>query len=225
VAHLLQVRTQTQGFEHIPQSGRCVIVANHPTGIADGIAAWDAIKPIRPDLIFYANAEAHRVSAGFTDEHTEFERLNVEYLESLREALLALDINKLVIERKPGEKEPAKYPYSIYSGMDYDWDDYGAGHYMGHWNKHKDAIKKDYGVTKLSPAARYDKKFYNLEDHDVGFGDMLTEVERKHRYVDFRTICQRYPDHVADYLEGFGCSVEDLLDHIAKIESAPLNFR
>jgi len=43
--------------------------------------------------------------------------------------------------------------------------------------------------------------------------------------VDFRTICQRYPDHVADYLEGFGCSVEDLLDHIAKIESAPLNFR
>jgi putative hemolysin len=89
VAHLLSVRTQTQGFEHIPESGRCVIVANHPTGIADGIAAWDAIKPIRPDLIFYANADAHRVSAGFIDvlvpvEWEEHKRTREKTRETLR---------------------------------------------------------------------------------------------------------------------------------------------
>jgi putative hemolysin len=67
VSAMLDVRTQVSGFEHIPQSGRCVIVANHPTGIADGIAAWDAIKTIRPDLMFYANADAHRVCPRFGD--------------------------------------------------------------------------------------------------------------------------------------------------------------
>jgi putative hemolysin len=67
VSQMLSVVTQTQGFEHIPKSGRCIIIANHPTGIADGIAAWDAIKPIRPDLMFYANADAHRVCPQFGD--------------------------------------------------------------------------------------------------------------------------------------------------------------
>ena len=89
VAHLLAVRTQTHGFENIPVTGRCVIVANHPTGIADGIAAWDAIKPIRPDLIFYANADAHRVAAGFVDvlvpvEWEEHKRTREKTRETLR---------------------------------------------------------------------------------------------------------------------------------------------
>lgn len=89
VAHLLSVRTQTHGLDHIPREGRCVIVANHPTGIADGIAAWDAIKPIRPDLIFYANADAHRVSAGFIDvlvpvEWEEHKRTREKTRETLR---------------------------------------------------------------------------------------------------------------------------------------------
>ena len=67
ISQLLAVRTQTSGFDLIPRRGRCVIIANHPTGIADGIAAWDAIKAIRPDLVFYANADAHRVCPGFAD--------------------------------------------------------------------------------------------------------------------------------------------------------------
>jgi putative hemolysin len=67
VSDLLKVRTRTTGFERIPKVGSCIIIANHPTGIADGIAAWDAIKPIRPDLMFYANADAHRVCPCFSD--------------------------------------------------------------------------------------------------------------------------------------------------------------
>jgi putative hemolysin len=67
ISELLQVRTTVSGFHNIPKTGRCVIIANHPTGIADGIAAWDAIKPIRPDLMFYANADAHRVCSGFDE--------------------------------------------------------------------------------------------------------------------------------------------------------------
>jgi putative hemolysin len=67
ISRLLSVDIDARGLELVPRTGRCVIIANHPTGIADGIAAWDALKAIRPDLMFYANADAHRVCAGFGD--------------------------------------------------------------------------------------------------------------------------------------------------------------
>jgi putative hemolysin len=62
VSGLLSVRVEAQGLNHLPRSGRCVVVANHPTGIADGIAVYDALKAARPDMVFYANSDAHRVS-------------------------------------------------------------------------------------------------------------------------------------------------------------------
>jgi putative hemolysin len=67
VSDLLRVDVVATGLERLPREGKVVIVSNHPTGIADGIAAWDALRPIRPDLAFYANSDAHRVSAGFID--------------------------------------------------------------------------------------------------------------------------------------------------------------
>ena len=62
VSGLLSVQVRVRGLENLPVSGRCVIVANHPTGIADGIAVYDALKARRPDMVFYANSDAHRVS-------------------------------------------------------------------------------------------------------------------------------------------------------------------
>ncbi|MCA6237937.1 MAG: 1-acyl-sn-glycerol-3-phosphate acyltransferase [Phenylobacterium sp.] len=67
VSRLLEVKVKVSGLERIPSSGRLVIVSNHPTGIADGIAAWDTLRDRRPDLCFYANADAHRVVPGFSD--------------------------------------------------------------------------------------------------------------------------------------------------------------
>ena len=67
VSRLLEVKVEIRGLERIPEAGRLVIVSNHPTGIADGIAAWDALRGRRPDLCFYANADAHRVVPGFSD--------------------------------------------------------------------------------------------------------------------------------------------------------------
>lgn len=65
ISRLLSVRLDVKGLERLPPAGRCVVVANHPTGIADGVAMYDALKPRRPDVIFFANADAHRVCAGF----------------------------------------------------------------------------------------------------------------------------------------------------------------
>ena len=49
------------GLSNIPRHGAAMIVANHPTGIADGIMLWHALHPIRPDLYFYANSDILRV--------------------------------------------------------------------------------------------------------------------------------------------------------------------
>jgi putative hemolysin len=99
VSQLLGVKTQTFGFEHIPRQGRCIIIANHPTGIADGIAAWDAIKPIRPDLMFYANADAHRVCPDFGEvlipvEWEHHKRTREKTRETLRHTQAALDAER-----------------------------------------------------------------------------------------------------------------------------------
>lgn len=67
VSRLLSVRVETRGLEKLPSTGRLVVVSNHPTGIADGVAVYDALKTVRPDVMFYANADAHRVAPGLGD--------------------------------------------------------------------------------------------------------------------------------------------------------------
>jgi len=67
VSDLLSVKVEARGLERIPASGRAIVVCNHPTGIADGVAVYDALKGLRPDICFYANADAHRVSPRFDE--------------------------------------------------------------------------------------------------------------------------------------------------------------
>src|SRR3569623_469769 len=67
VSRLLELKVVAHGLQHLPASGRAIVVCNHPTGIADGIAVYDAIKPLRPDLCFYANSDAHRVAPRLSD--------------------------------------------------------------------------------------------------------------------------------------------------------------
>jgi putative hemolysin len=65
VSRMLALKVAVDGLERIPRAGRLVIVCNHPTGIADGVAVYDAIKAVRPDVCFYANSDAHRVAPLF----------------------------------------------------------------------------------------------------------------------------------------------------------------
>ena len=67
ISAMLDLKVETRGLDLVPRSGRMIVVCNHPTGIADGIALFDILSPVRPDLVFYANADAHRVAPGFHD--------------------------------------------------------------------------------------------------------------------------------------------------------------
>jgi putative hemolysin len=62
VSDLLALKVGALALDRTPTAGRLIVVCNHPTGIADGIAVYDALKRVRSDLCFYANADAQRVS-------------------------------------------------------------------------------------------------------------------------------------------------------------------
>ncbi|MFJ6025325.1 GNAT family N-acetyltransferase [Brevundimonas sp. NPDC092305] len=62
MSDLLDLKVSVLNPDRIPAHGRCIIVANHPTGIADGIAVFDAVRARRADAVFFANADAVRVS-------------------------------------------------------------------------------------------------------------------------------------------------------------------
>lgn len=62
VSRLLELDLTIEGKEHLPKDGAFILVSNHPTGIADGVAVYDMLKDVRPDLMFFANRDAIRVN-------------------------------------------------------------------------------------------------------------------------------------------------------------------
>jgi len=64
---VLDLSVTTSGMERIPRTGRTVIVANHPTGLADGSIVLAALKGIRTDIEIMANADACRVNPHFAE--------------------------------------------------------------------------------------------------------------------------------------------------------------
>lgn len=64
---LLSLDIEVVGRANIPSSGGFILAPSHPTGIADGIAVFDLLRTIRPDMAIFANRDAERVAPGFRD--------------------------------------------------------------------------------------------------------------------------------------------------------------
>ena len=102
VSALLEVSVTVHGLERAPQSGRAVLICNHPTGIADGVAVYDALRVRRPDVCFYANADAHRVAPGFSEvlipvEWVEAKRTRERTRLTLQETRQAMEAERALV--------------------------------------------------------------------------------------------------------------------------------
>ena len=102
MAEFLALDVQTSGLDNIPDAGACVIVANHPGGIADGLALWDAIKARRPDAVYFANRDALKVCAGLEEriipvEWREEERNRSQSRDLLKRAFAEFKADKCVV--------------------------------------------------------------------------------------------------------------------------------
>ncbi|MBB4278835.1 GNAT family N-acetyltransferase [Rhizobium mongolense] len=67
MSNLLTLDIAVRNAERIPASGGFILVSNHPTGIADGVAVFDLLKNRRPDMMFFANRDAVRVNPRFAE--------------------------------------------------------------------------------------------------------------------------------------------------------------
>ncbi len=65
LAKLICRDVEVSGLERVPARGPALIVANHPTGIADGIVLWHALRSRRTDAFVYANSDILRVLPQF----------------------------------------------------------------------------------------------------------------------------------------------------------------
>ena len=89
-------------IERMPATGRLIVAANHPTGLADGIAVWDLLKQVRDDIVFFANADAVRVNPRFEDviipvEWVAAKRTPAKTRETLKRAAEAFAEEKCVV--------------------------------------------------------------------------------------------------------------------------------
>lgn len=62
VTGLLNLNLQITGLDRLPNSGSFILAANHPTGIADGVAVHALVNSVRPDIAIFTNRDAVRIN-------------------------------------------------------------------------------------------------------------------------------------------------------------------
>jgi len=105
VSNWLQLKVETSGVEHVPKTGRAILIANHPAGIADGVAVLDALRERREDIVFFANRDAIRMAPGL-----ESHIIPVEWVEEKRTRERQREMIKAMVDAFRSEKLVVIFP-------------------------------------------------------------------------------------------------------------------
>lgn len=102
ISDWLHLRVETSGLNHVPKTGRAILIANHPAGIADGIAVYDALRERRQDIVYFANRDAIRMAPGLEShiipvEWVEEKRTRERQREMIKKMVDAFRSEKLVV--------------------------------------------------------------------------------------------------------------------------------
>ena len=102
LARELALQIDVRGTEHVPDAGAAIIVANHPTGIADGVVVHDVLARRRPDFAMFANRDAVRVAPPLGDviipvEWMPDRRSRARTKETLRATQAAFAAHRLLV--------------------------------------------------------------------------------------------------------------------------------
>ena len=98
----LQLNISAEGLNHIPATGGAIVAANHPAGIADGVAMYAALKSIREDITFFANRDAIRAAPNLQEmlipvEWVDDKRTHERNKETVRHLVRAFRANRLIV--------------------------------------------------------------------------------------------------------------------------------
>jgi hypothetical protein len=177
--------------------------------------------------------ECTNLSVGYVGAHTGNEAQDLIFAITLKDKLLGLDVSKLTVERKPGEKEARTYSY--YGGgrytswskdrrtwLDeyYGWEGapYGAresGYYKnGVWHPTKyEGIVTTSNCETWKPKGNSVVPFVPVKETDA-VQDVLFDKEDERPKTIFELVAD-YPDEVADILEHLGYDPNTLASDIA----------
>jgi len=102
VTNHISPRTAVQNLTCLPKTGRCILISNHPTGLADGMAVFQAIRERRPDHVILANADALRIMPKARDliipvEWVKDKRSTAKTRQTLIDIKAALEAEKCVV--------------------------------------------------------------------------------------------------------------------------------
>ena len=105
VSRLLSIDLDVDGLENVPSSGPVIIAANHPTGIADGVAVYDALTRVRPDIAIFTNRDAIRINPRLS----EF-LIPVEWREAFRDRAKTKETLRISSAAFAGERAVVIFP-------------------------------------------------------------------------------------------------------------------
>lgn len=85
IRHRIALKVTSKNLRHTPVKGGCILIANHPTGIADGVALYDQVRRLRRDVSMLVFHDVINVNPSATDVF-----IPVEWRTSLRDATTTL---------------------------------------------------------------------------------------------------------------------------------------
>lgn len=102
VSALLDLDVAVEGLANIPREGAVIIAPTHPTGIADGVAMYEALRDVREDAVFFANRDALRVAPRLDEviipvEWVPAKRTRERSRETLTSATAAFEAGRCIV--------------------------------------------------------------------------------------------------------------------------------
>lgn len=180
ISDLLSLDLSITGLDNIPATGGFLLAPNHPTGIADGIAIFDALKGARPDMTFFANRDALRVAPGFRDMI-----IPVEWRQGAKTHTKGRDTLEMTARAFTANRPVVLFP----SGRLAYWHDGRLTERP--WQNSVAALARryDYPIVPAHITARNSGLFYFLSKHSTELRDMTLFHEllnKKGRQVQIR---------------------------------------
>ena len=179
VSRILKLDIQSRGADRIPRKGGFLLVANHPTGMADGVAMFDFLSQSRPDMMFFANRDAVRISQRF-DEII----IPVEWREEFKSRDKARETLQLTNRAVQDGKATVLFP----SGRIAFWNEGRLTERPWKASAITLARRHDLPVLPVNISARNSGLFYWLSKHSTELRDMTVFHEllnKKHHTFRF----------------------------------------
>lgn len=147
-------------------------------------------------------SEVTNISVGYEGAHWKTEKLDMNHLAQLRDAVFSLKVDDLIIERDPTAVEPEPWYKREWKNITEDAEPFGVGP-NAHVDAQPDTMRERY--------KHGNGHAFNGHTYDPDQGDWVREKSRLITLADF---ARAFPDETADYMESLGVNAVDLRDYL-----------